>query len=154
MRRLNLRIDVRAQIKAWRAAILVGQHLCADMNVSLPDDTRSPFDSAHSESLPERSQQLRRLSELQPEQIGNHLACYVIAGWTKAPGHKKNLATWKQFGQRLSNRVRIGNSAPLLDPQTQRKNLARDEWKVCVLNIAKQKLRAGVEKDDAHSRVK
>jgi hypothetical protein len=25
---------------------------------------------------------------------------------------------------------------------------------VCVLNIAKQKLRAGVEKDDAHTRVK
>src|SRR5204862_6617041 len=56
MRRLNPWIDIRAQIKTWRAAILVGQDLCAHMDVSLPGNTRSPSDSAHSKSLPERSQ--------------------------------------------------------------------------------------------------
>src|SRR5919197_3055408 len=88
MRRVNLGIDLRAQIKARRATVLIRQDLCAYGNVSLSCNARSPFDSAYSKSLPERGQQLRRLLELQPEQIGNHLACYVVAGWTETAGHK------------------------------------------------------------------
>ena len=55
---------------------------------------------------------------------------------TEAPGHKKNLATRKQFCQRLSNRIRIGNSASFLDPQAQGENFARDEYKMGVLHIS------------------
>jgi hypothetical protein len=51
----------------------------------------------------------------------------------------------------VPNRLSVADRASFLDPQTQGKNLARDECKVCVLHISKQKLRAGVEKDDAHN---
>src|SRR5919198_6219276 len=50
----------------------------------------------------------------------------------------------------MPNRVGVANGPSLLNPHTQRKNLARDKRKVCVLYISKQKLRAGVEKGDAH----
>jgi hypothetical protein len=50
----------------------------------------------------------------------------------------------------LSDGVRIGNSAPLPDPQTQRKNCARNERKMRILHVPKQKFRPGVHKDDAH----
>src|SRR5438093_9187790 len=46
--------------------------------------------------------------------------------------------------------LRIGNCAPLLDAQTQRENLARNERKVRVVNVSEQKLSAGVEKGCAH----
>src|SRR5205807_5799711 len=45
----------------------------------------------------------------------------------------------------------IGNRAPFLDSQTQRKNLARNEREVRVLNIAKQKLGAGVDEHRPHA---
>jgi hypothetical protein len=51
----------------------------------------------------------------------------------------------------VPNRLSVADRASFLEPQTQGKNLARDEWKVCVLHISKQKLRAGVEKDDTHN---
>jgi hypothetical protein len=51
----------------------------------------------------------------------------------------------------VPNRLSIADRASFLDPQTQGKNLACDECKVCILYISKQKLRAGVEKDDAHN---
>src|SRR2546426_7940815 len=50
----------------------------------------------------------------------------------------------------MLDRLAIGNRAPLLDAQTQRKNLARNERKMSVLNVAKQKLGAGVHQGDAH----
>jgi hypothetical protein len=52
----------------------------------------------------------------------------------------------------MPNRPSVADRASFLDAQTQGKNLPRDECKVCVLHISKQKLRAGVEKDDAHDK--
>ena len=95
MRRRNLRIDVCAQIEPGSAAILIRQDVRADVNVGLSRNTRRPFDSAYPQSLAEQSQQLRRLTQLQAKQIGNHLACYVVAGWTETAGHKKNFTTRK-----------------------------------------------------------
>jgi hypothetical protein len=56
MRRRKLWIDVRAQIKAGRAAVLIGQNVGAHMNIRLPRDTGCPFDSSRSKSFPKRSQ--------------------------------------------------------------------------------------------------
>src|SRR5436190_23061030 len=149
MWRLNLRIDVRAQIKTRRAAIVIRQNLCANVDIGLARDARRPFDSAHSKSSLKRSQQVRGLPELQSQKIGDHLACYVIAGWTEPACDKKDRATLKQFGEASPNRFGIWHCALLLDPQTERKNLARDECKMCVLHIAEQKFGAGVQKSDA-----
>src|SRR6266513_5950817 len=99
MRRLNLWIDVRAQIKTRRTPILIRQNLCASVDISLARDAGSPFDSAHSKSLLKRSQQVRGLPKLQSQKIGDHLACYVIAGWTEPARDKKDRATLKQFGE-------------------------------------------------------
>src|SRR6266508_3844014 len=52
----------------------------------------------------------------------------------------------------MSDCLTIGDRAPFLDSQTQRKNLARNEREVRVLNIAEQKLGAGVKKGCAHDR--
>ena len=52
----------------------------------------------------------------------------------------------------MPNRFSVANRASFLKPQTKRKNLARYECKMCIVHIAKQKLRAGVEKSGAHKR--
>ena len=44
----------------------------------------------------------------------------------------------------------IGNRALLVDSQTQPKNLARNERKMGVLNIAEQKLGPGVDENCSH----
>jgi hypothetical protein len=44
----------------------------------------------------------------------------------------------------------IRNRTPFLDAQTQGKNLARNEGKVGILNVAKQKLGAGVDENCLH----
>ena len=46
----------------------------------------------------------------------------------------------------------ITNGPSLLYPQPERKNFARDERQMRVVNVASQKLGAGVEKDCAHAR--
>src|SRR5581483_2620718 len=79
-----------------------------------------------------------------------HLPGYVVCRGTQTAGDKKNFAAREQFGQRLPNCVGIGNRAALFDAQTEREDLARDEWEMRVLNVAEQKFRAGVEKNDAH----
>jgi hypothetical protein len=50
----------------------------------------------------------------------------------------------------VANRLSVANRTPFLDAQTQGKNLACNERKMRILHVSKQKLRAGVEKDDAH----
>jgi hypothetical protein len=50
----------------------------------------------------------------------------------------------------VPNRLSVANRTSFLDAQTQGKNLARNECKMRILHIAEQKLRARVEKDDAH----
>jgi hypothetical protein len=42
----------------------------------------------------------------------------------------------------------------LFDAQSQGKNLARDECKMCILHVAEQKFRAGVNQGNTHSEVK
>jgi hypothetical protein len=46
----------------------------------------------------------------------------------------------------------IGKRTPLLDSQTQRKNLAGNERQVCILNIAEQKLGASIDESSTHDR--
>jgi hypothetical protein len=50
----------------------------------------------------------------------------------------------------VPNRLSVSNRTPFLDAQTQGKNLACNERKMRILHVSKQKLRAGVEKNDAH----
>ena len=53
VRRRNARIDVRLQIKTRGASVLVRKDARACEDIRLPCNTRSPFDSAHLQSLSE-----------------------------------------------------------------------------------------------------
>src|SRR5439155_9024637 len=65
---------------------------------------------------------------------------------------EKNFTGREQVTHRSPDDLGVWNRAPLLDAQTQRKNLACDECQMRVLNIAKQKLGPGVDNGCAHGR--
>src|SRR6266545_4500699 len=74
----------------------------------------------------------------------------VVARGSKSASDKNNFRPRKQFFQRLANRRAVADCSPLVNSQTDRKDLARDEREVGVVNVTREKLGAGIEKDGAH----
>ena len=149
MGRRDFGIDVRLQYKPGAVPFSLG-NTCAPAGTSACRGMRSVdliprFDNL-SAMVPDL---FARLSQFQSEKFCRDFACDIVGRRSESASDENNFRSRKEFAKRVSNRRSIRNGALLVNSQSQRENLPRDESEVLVLDIAEQKLGAGVNEDDA-----
>src|SRR5438067_304429 len=140
----------RREIQARRAAMFVRQDGCAFGHVRLSrHPVRQPETAARRPRF-DRAQDRRVVSQFQPEEVGRDLARDVVRRRTQAAGDEDDLRLSQRLRDRVSDHVTIGDGGLTFDPQTERKDFARDERQMGIENVAEKKLCAGIDEDGDH----